>query len=806
MSKASQVSFNGGEYTEFMDPRVDVAKYGKGCRMMENFYPLPFGGAMSRPGTVHGGAAKYSDKKCRLKNFTYSTTTTFDIEVGHEYFRFWKDQAAVDAPSPAAWLTATAYVVDDYVIESSIVYRCIVDHTSGTFATDLAALDWEVLTVLEVTSPYDETDLFELQFEQVRDVLYIVHPDYKLRKLVRYGDDDWRLSLVDWGEDVNYPPLAPQNIDATKTIAIVETSGVGDASVIGGVLTLTASGHTWETSQIGDFIMVGHDRSVTSTYREVVTGGYTSAGFYVLGDYVLQTSGTGECDIEFQESSDNNTWKTKSTQTVLGTNKNVLITGSTSKPTWFRFIETNHATDNLVVIMETSTPFVPGLVKIISRTSPTVVVTEVIEPLYAATTTDQWAEQFFSDTRGHPRAVCIHRNRLCLASNDIWLSQPGNFEHFRVRNDADSGFKIAVNRSGSHLIQWMVDLRELRFGTTEGEAVIVPESDSEAFSYSNYRIRWDSNYGSKYLRAETINGTTLFLQPEGRTLRYQALTGIENFYSADTLTTLADHIAGDGITQTAYQRQRYPTFHGVRSDGQLASLLFEQSQNIQSWYRMVTDGSIESISVTPKPDEEDRVAYAVKRTVSGADVRHIEFQAVGQYRILQNSTQDDMFFVDDGVTTTGTDLTTISGLEHLEGVSVAILGDGAAMSERTVSGGAITLDYACDTVTVGRPYVMRLIPMYLESVGIMGRAKNISAAIVRLWRSGAARVKVLGGEWSRLSGPVEALDTAPPLQTGDSEPVNIGGDWDRNTTIEIEGRSPMPVNVQAITLEFEVGR
>ena len=50
-----------------------------------------------------------------------------------------------------AWLTATAYVVGDVRTVSSLeCYRCIVSHTSGTFATDLAASKWVLLPVLEV--------------------------------------------------------------------------------------------------------------------------------------------------------------------------------------------------------------------------------------------------------------------------------------------------------------------------------------------------------------------------------------------------------------------------------------------------------------------------------------------------------------------------------------------------------------------------------------------------------------------------------------------------------------------------------
>lgn len=44
------------------------------------------------------------------------------------------------------WLTATAYGVGDVVSQSSLAYFCLVAHTSGTFATDLAAGKWQQLT------------------------------------------------------------------------------------------------------------------------------------------------------------------------------------------------------------------------------------------------------------------------------------------------------------------------------------------------------------------------------------------------------------------------------------------------------------------------------------------------------------------------------------------------------------------------------------------------------------------------------------------------------------------------------------
>lgn len=51
---------------------------------------------------------------------------------------------------PTSWATTTAYAVDDAVFQSNKLYICLIAHTSGTFATDLAALKWE--EVIDFTS------------------------------------------------------------------------------------------------------------------------------------------------------------------------------------------------------------------------------------------------------------------------------------------------------------------------------------------------------------------------------------------------------------------------------------------------------------------------------------------------------------------------------------------------------------------------------------------------------------------------------------------------------------------------------
>ena len=46
---------------------------------------------------------------------------------------------------PTTWLTATAYAINVAVFNGTSLYACLVAHTSGTFATDLAAGKWSLI-------------------------------------------------------------------------------------------------------------------------------------------------------------------------------------------------------------------------------------------------------------------------------------------------------------------------------------------------------------------------------------------------------------------------------------------------------------------------------------------------------------------------------------------------------------------------------------------------------------------------------------------------------------------------------------
>lgn len=70
-----------------------------------------------------------------------------------------KTEVSIGLNQPVAWQTGVTYAVNATVVVNSLVlYRCLVAHTAGTFATDLAAGKW--LALLDVTAAVASTGTF----------------------------------------------------------------------------------------------------------------------------------------------------------------------------------------------------------------------------------------------------------------------------------------------------------------------------------------------------------------------------------------------------------------------------------------------------------------------------------------------------------------------------------------------------------------------------------------------------------------------------------------------------------------------
>lgn len=160
-------------------------------------------------------------------------------------------------------------------------------------------------------------------------------------------------------------------------------------------------------------------------------------------------------------------------------------------------------------------------------------------------------------------------------------------------------------------------------------------------------------------------------------------------------------------------------------------------------------------------------------------------------------------------TTWGWARRTISGLSWLEGKSVSILADGAVYPAKTVTGGAITLDWPAQFVVVGLPITMDLntlpLTMMIDGYG-QGRAKNINRAWLRVFRSSGIFV---GPDLNHLTEykqrTTEPMGSPPALQSAEIGPLVTEPSWQQSGQIYVRQSAPLPLTISGLTLEVSIG-
>jgi hypothetical protein len=232
----------------------------------------------------------------------------------------------------------------------------------------------------------------------------------------------------------------------------------------------------------------------------------------------------------------------------------------------------------------------------------------------------------------------------------------------------------------------------------------------------------------------------------------------------------------------------------VRTDGQLLGLTYDFFEQIQGWHRHTTLGTFLSVATVPvEPTgtvETEQVWVAVRREVAGQTVTYIE--------VL-----DPTLAVDSGLSYTGPAVSTLAGLEHLEGWTVAVCGDGADYGPHVVQDGAITLAHPVSQASVGLPMVSTLRPLPPEAGmrdgSMVGRRKRW------VW----VNVTLQGSATLEVNGTPVALRTVE-----DSQDVGVGPQdlvarastlgWSREAGLALVARAPLPCTIVRLRGDLDV--
>lgn len=761
-------SLNGGELSPYMDARLDVEKYRSGCRKLENMVVLPYGGVSRRPGTEYLGRAKIAGSQCLLIGFNFSVTTRFVLEFGDGYMRVWGNDAPVPDP-----MTGTPY---------------------------------------EIATPYSGSQLRELQWAQVNDVMYLAHGSHPPHKLSRLANDNWTLAPVAW----KHPPTLDQNTEDTTI----------EASAATGTITLTASADLFKPEHVGSQWALEWPRKSGSITHAISANGISSDTLDIRGGWTLTTVGTWLATLRIlripTKEMDKNggagftDYETAREYKSETTARNFTGTGTEDSRVGLKLEVADYVSNTSAKAFLESTDFSSGGTVTITGVTDAQTATATVDKWLGSTLTPsaQWSEAAFSGVRGYPRAVCFHEGRLCFGGTShkpttIWCSKTDDFENFETGALDDDAISITLTSGEGNQICWLFSQQRLMVGTTGDEWTVGASDTGKPFTSSNVRAKREGSYGSMNLRSIMLNDVLLFLQRRGRKVRELTYSFERDAWVAPDLTVLAEHITEGGIVGMAFQQQPDAVLWCVRGDGQLVGMTYERDQNVVSWHRHTTDGVFESVAtVYGLGGTDDEVWLSVRRVINGQTVRCIE-RFRPDARIQQEAENGThWWYLDCAKRYSGPATTTISGLDHLEGKAVDILADGAAVPGKVVSGGAITLDDPAKVVLAGLPMESTVQPMKLElelqDGSSRGRNKRIYQAVVCLYKSLGGRVSTDGKDWQWMYPRVFAdkMDMPPPISS-DDHPVVVAGDYSFSGDLWIRQHQPYPMTIRAIVAKFD---
>ena len=806
-------SFAGGEITPELAGRLDLTKYQTGLALARNFVTLPHGPATRRPGFEFIRAAGNSAQRVRLIPFTFSASQTAVLEFGHLYIRFHINGATLLSPTPAAWLTATAYTVGALVLQGGTKYYCTAAHTSGTFATDLAAGRWYALPAsgeYQIPSPFSGADLFDLHYTQSADVITITHPSYATRELKRLGATTWTLSTLSFAAPTNAPTITvtatvAQNQNLTTQKYVVTTVGADGVTeslpstpkAVSNNLTLAGNYNTITWSAVG-----GATRYNAYKLRGGIYGYIGQArpntGVVTKTISTIDRPGAGDKTVTVTTSSahgfSNNDLVLIEATGVASLNGAwvITVTGAST----FTYESVTDSTDNAVV----GTASIPEL---------SIIDDNVLPDTSASPPEDIIALN--AGTNDYPAATTYHEQRRWFAGTNtkpqvLWATRTGtesNLTSSIPSREADA-MELRIASSQYNQIRHLVALSDLIAFTAGGEFRIYSDN-APAITPTSVTIKPQGYAGAANVQPVVTTGSILYVQAQGSRVRELSYSWEANSYRTVDASIMATHrFNGFTVDELAYSRAPDSILWAVRDDGVLLGLTYVPDQQVYGWHAHDTQGTFESVCVVPENNED--VLYAVvRRTIGASQLRYIE-----RLRSRLFTNQDDAFFVDSGLTYSGAPATTISGLTHLEGKTVDILADGAVEARQVVTGGQVVLGTAASLVHIGLPITadLRTLPLAMEGAQAAGQGtvKNVNKVHLRVSQSSVIKA---GPAFDRLREyPARAISDpygSPPALRDGELTLSIDPSWNQDAAICVRQDLPLPLTVLSMTLEIQSG-
>jgi len=848
-------SFAGGEISPEMFGRIDDAKFQTGAAKMRNFISTPQGPAENRPGFAFVREVKNSTKKVRLLPFTYSTTQTMVIELGAGYIRFHTQGATLlsgGSPYEIANPYAEADLFDIHYVQSADVLTLVHPGYAPRELRRLGATNWTLTAItfapsvqaptgLAVTANRGES-LNITAFTAANPGVATTVGDHAL-----LAGDPVYVDGGTWSNGTFTDTYYLVNAVPTATTVSFKNYSTG--------VPLNTTSLTSYTASTG-FVQAAN-RALDANNDYVVTS-IASNG---IDESQPSTSATVINNLSAQGASNSLTWSAPSGGGAARYNiykKQNGLYGYIGQSDTTSFVDNNINPDLGITPPITETVFAssnnfPGAVSYFEQRRIFAGTNNEPQTLWMTRTSTEQDMSFHipvQDTdRINFRVAAREANTirhvvpltqlLLLTSGAEWRVSPVNSDTITpttisVRPQSYIGASNVqpsiVNNTVVYCSARGGHVRELGYSWQASGFVTGDLSLRASHLFDSYDIT-DMCYSKSpqpllWFISTTGNllGLTYIPEQQIGAWHWHETDGVFESCTAvaegteDRLYVVVNRTIG-GVTK------RYVERMASRQVNDLKDCFFVDSGGTYDG----TNTGATTVTISGGTDYDPSEILTI--TASAAIFAHPATTDVGDVIVLTDASGNKYRITITAVSSTSqasgrVDKTlpvalrntatatwafardTVSGLSHLEGKTVSILGDGAVLPQATVTSGAVTLQRPCTVVQVGLPYESDLqtlpISMNVDGYG-QGRMKNVNKAWLRVFKSSGIFVGPTEDKLVEVKQRTTEPYGSPPSLKSDEVDVNLTPSWKASGQVYVRQADPLPLTIVGMTLEVVLG-
>lgn len=849
-----QTSFAAGELSPTLYARVDLAKYHIGAARLLNFFVDYRGGVSNRPGFEYICRCKSSTSITRLIPFQFSTIQTYELIFGDFNMRVIKNGAqelntaktivGVTNANPGVFnVNAHGYVLDQqiYTLVAGMTQINNKDYfiASVPDANHFTVKDWNgnvvntagfgvftsgtVASVYEVVSPYAAADLPLLKFTQSADVMTICHPSYVPYDLTRTGDTAWTFTAVAIGSTA----IAP----AMPTVVVLPATG-GTANYSYKVTSVNVAGQEsiassagGQTAQINIGTTAG---SVTISWA--AAAGAVSYNVYkaLIADgspipagtlYGYMTTVTGLSAVDTNIVPDFTFAPPTNTNPFAAGNDPIAVTydqqrkvyaGSNSFPETFWMSKPGQFNN-----FDVSDPIQPSdsIVGTLVSRQVNNIKYMVSMPGGLIMLTGGGAWQVSGGAQGAvltpstitatPQAYngCADVEPLTINYDILYVQQKGTVVRdlsYSFYTNIYTGADLSV--LSNHLFAGY-SIKEWTYAEEPFKIIWAVRSDGALLSLT-------------YLKEHEIAGWAKH-ETQGR---FQSISSIQEGQENAVYVVVQRWIEGQEVSFVERMHTRlmpYGSEDAFFVDSGLSNNLDTHGPSSATLTIGAATGDLVPFTLSSGIFGNNQIGEIIRAGGGIAEVISLtNGNTTALCKITRSITDVDSFHnpvivwpQPPGTWTITAPITTVSGLDHLEGEIVAILGDGNVFPNQVVTNGEVILSQPCSKITVGLPYTAQLQTLYLDTgePTIQGKRKNIIAMSIRVDQT---RGLEAGPTFDDLTAykdrDLNTIGQPIELFTGDQRLI-VGGGWTTEAQMCVQQSNPLPATILGLIPEIQLG-